>query len=73
MDRSELDKRIMKNRQPCLVPPILLHNYWTLLTGQVDELDDSPPAVEVMIAVTYNNPKRMQFCLPLTHRDTDST
>jgi hypothetical protein len=51
----------------------LLHNYWTLLASQVEELDKPPPPIDLLLLIWDTPPHGVTFVLSPYHINKDST
>ena len=69
MNSVDIDDWIKQNRKITLPSPIVLRNYWTLLTHHVEGL--SP--IETILSATQPSHKCMHFTLPVDHVNRDST
>ncbi len=49
-----------------------LHNYWTLLAGQVKELDKPPPPMDLLLLIRHTPPCQVTFVLSPYHVNKDS-
>jgi hypothetical protein len=50
-----------------------MHNYWTPLTSQVEELDNPPPPTDLLLLTQHTPPCRVTFVLSPYHVNKDST
>ncbi len=50
-----------------------LQNYWTPLASQVEELDEMPPQLNLLLLIQQHPPRRVTFALSPFHVDKDST
>ncbi len=63
---------ISKNKSHRLLLQTPLQNYWTPLASQVEELDETPPQLNLFLLIQQHPPCYVTFALSPFHIDKDS-
>ena len=72
-DNDAVLKWISTNKPQCLLMLTPLRNYWTPLASQVEELDNPPTPMDLLLLIQHTPPCRVTFVLSPYHIDKDST